>query len=335
MLTSDQQSGDVARCRSLGINVYVVKPISRSALLRAILTALGGLAATAIAPADFAFAGSAPGKRAPLRLLMAEDNEVNRRLMVRMLEKHGHSVVVAVNGQEALDMLDLRGPGAFDAVLMDIQMPVLDGLRATARIRDREKASGAHIAIIGVTAHAREEDRRRCLEAGMDGYVTKPVRSQELLGELDRIVPAEPDGRHADPPDVRNVVKSEVTIPPAQASAPEAIFDRAGMLERVEGDEDFLSEIVRIFLDEMPNAAEELRAAGDAGDFKALAGAAHKLRGALANICAPAATAAALLLEHEANAKNADAARRGLAGLMHELDRLRTPLEASSHEVVP
>jgi len=339
MLTSDQQSGDVARCRSLGINVCVVKPISRSALLRAILTALGGLAAAVVAPADRMFVAHGARAVAPLRLLMAEDNEVNRRLMVRLLEKHGHSVVVAVNGQEALDMLELRGPGAFDAVLMDIQMPVLDGLRATARIRDREKASGRHIAIIGVTAHAREEDRRRCLEAGMDGYVTKPVRSQELLAELDRVVPTEAGERSSEPRDarndVRNGVKSADAIPLAQADAPEAIFDRAGMLERVEGDEDFLAEIVRIFLDEMPNATEELRSAGDAGDFKALAGAAHKLRGALANICAPAATAAALLLEHEANANNADAARRGLAGLMHELDRLRAPLEASSHEVVP
>jgi two-component system, sensor histidine kinase and response regulator len=335
MLTSDQHSGDVARCRSLGINVYVVKPVSQSALLRAILTALGGLAVAVNAPADGAFATDGACKRAPLRLLLAEDNDVNRRLMVRLLEKQGHSVLVAVNGQEALDVLELRGPGAFDAVLMDVQMPLLDGLRATARIRDREKAVGTRIRIIGVTAHARDEDRRRCMEAGMDAYLKKPIMRQELLAELDRVVPTQPPERHIDPSDAANDVKSAAASPPGQGGSPEAIFDRAGLLERVEGDEDFRGEIVQMFLDELPRAIEELRAAEGASDLNALAGAAHKLRGALANICAPAATAAALLLEQEAKANDKAAARRGLATLMSELERLKAPLEASSHEVVP
>ncbi len=335
MLTSDQQSGDVARCRSLGINVFVVKPIGQSALLRAILTALGAPAAIGVGPA-LALSGAhvADSPRA-LRLLMAEDNEVNRRLIVRLLEKRGHSVTVAVNGREALDILDLRGLSAFDAVLMDVQMPVLDGLRATAMIREREETTGTHLAIIGVTAHAREEDRRRCLEAGMDGFVTKPIRTKDLFAELERAVPGLPAAERPKPSDRRDDAPNVVNAPLVEARAPEAIFDRAGLLERVEGDEDLLSEIVRLFLDELPQANKELRAADEANDFKALAGAAHKLRGALANLCAPAATAAALLLEHHANAKDAVATHRCRATLISELDRLKAPLEASSHEVVP
>jgi PAS domain S-box-containing protein len=341
MLTSDQQPGDVARCRSLGIDVYVVKPIGQSALLNAILTALGRPAAAAseVGPAPAVSVSRDPGLRLALRVLLAEDNEVNRRLVVRLLEKRGHSVAVACNGQEALDLLELRGFDAFDVILMDIQMPVLDGLRATAMIREQEQTKGSHLPIIGVTAHAREEDRRRCLAAGMDGYVTKPIRAPELFAEIDRVIPVRrvaPLG--AQRPALRSS-QPEVLAAAEESRSPEiraeAIFDRAGLLERVEGDEDLLSEIVLLFLDELPHALEELRAAGEASDFKALAGAAHKLRGALANLCAPAATAAALLLEQHANANEKDAARRGVRTLASELDRLKAPLEASSHEVVP
>jgi CheY-like chemotaxis protein/HPt (histidine-containing phosphotransfer) domain-containing protein len=339
MLTSDQQPGDVARCRSLGINVYVVKPVGQSALLNAILTALGGPAAAASQVAPAAAVGVSVSRdassRLALRVLLAEDNEVNRRLVVRLLEKRGHSVAVACNGREALDLLEIRGFEAFDAILMDIQMPVLDGLRATATIREREKALGTHLPIIGVTAHAREEDRRRCQVAGMDGYVTKPIRAEELFAEIERVVPAQRIGTRLAQRPSQNEVETEARAPRTQPIRAENVFDRAGLLERVEGDEDLLGEIVRLFLDELPHALTELRAADEASDFKALAAAAHKLRGALANLCAPAATAAALLLEQHANANEQDLARRGVRTLASELDRLKVPLEASSHEVVP
>jgi two-component system sensor histidine kinase/response regulator len=349
MLTSDQQPGDVARCRSLGINVYVVKPIGRSALLNAILTALGAptptLLAAASAPAAIAHHS---GHEPVLRVLLAEDNEVNRRLVVRLLEKRGHSVAIACNGREAIDMLELRGFAAFDAVLMDIQMPVLDGLRATAMIRVRETALGSHVPIIGVTAHAREEDRIRCLEAGMDGYVSKPIRSTELFAELHRVA-SETQGRQF----MRQLSEQDTATRAAeisigadtasgvsdeQVAAPEvleAAFDRTALLERVEGDEELLAEIVRLFLDELPRALEELKVAGKLDDLKALGRAAHKLRGALGNLCAAPATAAALKLEQSADGDDTPAARRELARLRFELDRLKAPLEASSQEVVP
>jgi PAS domain S-box-containing protein len=337
MLTSDQQPGDVARCRSLGINVYVVKPIGQSALLNAILTALGAPPADALeigpAPVDVSEPRDAD-RRLALRVLLAEDNEVNRRLVVRLLEKRGHSVAVACNGREAIELLEIRGFDAFDVVLMDIQMPVLDGLRATAMIREREEELGTHLGIVGVTAHAREEDRQRCLQAGMDGYVTKPIRAQELFAEIERVVPAQRIVPRAAPVSARREIEIEARDPRAQPIRAESIFDRAGLLERVEGDEELLAEIVRLFLDELPHSLEELHAADEALDFKALAGVAHKLRGALANLCAPAATAAALLLEQHANAKEQDSAGRGVRTLASELDRLKAPLEASSQEVV-
>jgi len=324
MLSSDQQPGDVERCRSLGIKLYVVKPVGQSALLRAILTAMGGVAngATQCGAQTSGLQKAALSELPSSRLLLAEDNLVNRRLLVRLLEKHGHSVAVAGNGREAIDLLDLRGFGAFDGVLMDVQMPVLDGLSATCMIREREKMLGTHLAIIGVTAHARDEDRARCFEAGMDGYVSKPIRSDDLFAELARVIPGQRESPAA--------VQAAVTPPVAT----EAIFDRAGLLERVEGDEELLGALVRLFLEELPHALEELHAAEQASDWTALARAAHKLRGALANLCVPVATVAAQNLESRAGEGDAIAARRGLETLTFELDRLKAPLLEASSEVV-
>ncbi|MGB6544801.1 MAG: PAS domain S-box protein [Candidatus Acidiferrales bacterium] len=366
MLTSDQQPGDAARCRSLGINVCVVKPIGRTALLNAILTALGRAPASAIAyPMTTAIATCGEHQanaHRVLRVLLAEDNEVNRRLVVRLLEKRGHLVAVACNGQEAIDMLELRGLDAFDAVLMDIQMPVLDGLRATAAIRAREVALRSHLPIIGVTAHAREEDRKRCLEAGMDGYVTKPIRSTELFAELDHLVPGKRAGQHprslsaeiSPLKPAQNSTSSAAPISPQRAgksggeittgtsrgtsreqgAAPEGPFDRVALLERVEGDEELLGEIVRLFLDELPRALEDLDTAEKTRDLEALGRAAHKLRGALGNLCAAPATAAAFDLERYADENDVTAWRGGLAALRAEIDRLKAPLEATKQEVV-
>jgi signal transduction histidine kinase/DNA-binding response OmpR family regulator len=178
MLTSAGHRGDAARCQELGVAAYLLKPIRQSELREAIARVLGAREQDGAIPLITRF--SLQDAREPsafLRVLLAEDNLVNQRLAVRLLEKRGHRVVVAGNGREALQALE---KDSFDLVFMDVQMPEMDGLEATAAIRERETRSGLHQPIIALTAHAMKGDREKCLAGGMDGYLTKPIRPQEL-----------------------------------------------------------------------------------------------------------------------------------------------------------
>jgi CheY-like chemotaxis protein len=183
ILTSAGQRGDATRCSQLGISAYLTKPVSQSELREAIFLLLDRTAAT-----------EAPGAlitrhmiherhaEASLKILLAEDNPVNQKLAVRLLEKRGHKLTVAKNGREALAALQQE---AFDLVLMDIQMPEMDGFEATAAIRESERGTGKHQPIVAMTAHAMKGDDRRCLDAGMDGYLAKPIRSEEVYALLE------------------------------------------------------------------------------------------------------------------------------------------------------
>jgi CheY-like chemotaxis protein len=182
MLTSAGFRGDSARCRELGIDGYLTKPIKRSDLLEAIKLVLGSETGHE-ASTSLVTLHSLREQRARLKILLAEDNRVNQVLAVRLLEKRGHEVTVAGNGLEALEALDQQ---VFDLVLMDIQMPEMDGFEATAAIRKGEMKSGKHIPIVAMTAHAMAGDRERCLEGGMDDYITKPIRLELLLDALRR-----------------------------------------------------------------------------------------------------------------------------------------------------
>jgi CheY-like chemotaxis protein len=189
MLTSATQSGDAARCRELGVARYLTKPIEQSELLDAILQAVGGKA-----QAVALLSGPSTGlplreRRRGFRILLAEDNLVNQMLAVRLLEKQGHHVQVAGDGREVLEKLKTA---EFDLVLMDVQMPVRGGFEATAAVREREKGTGRHIPIIALTAHAVTGDRERCLAAGMDGYVAKPIHAEELLELIEALIPLAP-----------------------------------------------------------------------------------------------------------------------------------------------
>jgi signal transduction histidine kinase/DNA-binding response OmpR family regulator len=197
MLTSAGRRGDAARCEELGVAAYLIKPIRQSELREAIARVLGKEEQKDTIP--LASQASRDDAREPtgcLSVLLAEDNAVNQRLAARLLEKRGHCVVVAANGQEALTALEKE---KYDLVLMDVQMPVMDGLEATAIIRGKEKLSGNHQMVIALTAHAMKGDRERCLAAGMDGYLSKPIRPQELDAILDdymarRMAKLEPQG---------------------------------------------------------------------------------------------------------------------------------------------
>jgi signal transduction histidine kinase/CheY-like chemotaxis protein len=184
MLTSGGQRGDGVRCKELGIAAYLIKPALQGDLLEALLRILGTDNATA-KPAKLVTSHTLREGRASLRILVAEDNLVNQRLATRLLEKEGHAVVLAGDGAEALNVLDKH---SFDVILMDVQMPVMDGVEATAAIRQREKASGNHIPIIAMTAHAMSGDRQRFLDAGMDAYVSKPIHASELLHTIETVL---------------------------------------------------------------------------------------------------------------------------------------------------
>ena len=187
MLSSGDQRRDGVRCRQLGVAVYLMKPIRRAELLAAVLTALNhpspAVTALPIVPGRDGREYDVPAAGA--RILVVEDNPVNQVLARRLLAKRGHSVTTAGNGREAL--LALEGQ-SFDLILMDVQMPEMDGFEATGAIRDRERTSGLHVPIIAMTAHAMKGDEDQCLQAGMDAYVTKPIRPGELFSTIDRFL---------------------------------------------------------------------------------------------------------------------------------------------------
>jgi two-component system, sensor histidine kinase and response regulator len=184
MLTSAGHRGDAERCRELGVTAYLLKPIRQSELREAVARALGAQEQRGAVP--FITRYSLQDARDPetvLHVLVVEDNEVNQRLVGRMLQKRGHHVVVANNGREALEAL---AQDAFDLVFMDVQMPEVDGFEATASIREKEKGNGHHQFVIALTAHALKGDRERCLAGGMDAYLSKPIRPKELDEILDK-----------------------------------------------------------------------------------------------------------------------------------------------------
>jgi two-component system, sensor histidine kinase and response regulator len=185
MLSSAGQRGDARRCRELGVTAYLTKPVRQAELLDAILTALGTKPTKETLPA-LVTRHSLREAGDHLRILLVEDNPVNQLLAVRLLEKRGHSVTLAGNGKEALATLEKN---TFDLVFMDVQMPQMDGFEATVAIREKERASGDHLPIIAMTAHAMAGDRERCLKAGMDDYISKPIRPQELADLLKHYSP--------------------------------------------------------------------------------------------------------------------------------------------------
>ena len=187
MLTSAGGRSDAARCRELRIAGYLPKPLHSKDLLRAILAALGTQARRRKPRAERS--SLAAGEPQELKILLVEDNPVNQLLASRILQKRGHVVVLAGDGKSAVEIVRQQ---SFDLVLMDVQMPEMDGLEATTAIREHERASGKHVPIIAMTAHALVGDKERCLEAGMDGYLSKPMQPEELYAILDDFSPPAP-----------------------------------------------------------------------------------------------------------------------------------------------
>jgi len=316
MLTSDHQVGDVARCRELGIAAYLTKPIGQSELLDAILNIMNKqpVLKTEVRPDS-----PEPAKIAghALRILLAEDNSVNQQVAVRLLEKQGHHVVVANNGRQALDILKKETEQPFELILMDVQMPEMDGLEATAEIRRRESLSGGHIPIIAMTAHAMQGDRERCMEAGMDGYTAKPVRIGVLLAEVSRVLSEKQSGN-----------LDERRMP----GAPGIRFNRNALLARMQGDYNLLAVWADLFVKDSSLCLSDLKKWIDRGDAKMVEKAAHSLKGAVSNFAAPYVTESALRLELMARNGDLSGASRELAILQQEVDLLKSFLGSVCRE---
>ena len=280
LLTSPGHPDHPGRSLTLQRAVYLAKPVKPSDLHRAIDEVLNGV----LTPSTSTAASTEDLSRLPpLRVLLAEDGLVNQTVARRLLEKRGHSVVVVGDGREALAAV---ARDAFDVVLMDIQMPELDGFAATAEIRRREEGAGRRLPIIAMTAHAMKGDRERCLAAGMDGYVSKPIRSRELFAAITESLSRGSKAATAAPDDL-----------PTEVDEDAKVVDWETALDQAAGDRDLVLEMIAVYFEEEPELVSRIRRAIDAGDGPALQRAAHTLRGALDHLAAVRAVGAAQTLE--------------------------------------
>ncbi|MCJ7545088.1 MAG: response regulator [Phycisphaerae bacterium] len=314
MVQADRR-GEVARCHERGVKACVVKPVLAQELLDVLLSArgIGSEGTPQSAQVRTASGQLLTDEQRPLCILVAEDNEVHQRLATRLLEKRGHHVRTAANGLEALAALD---SASFDVILMDVEMPQMGGLKATAAIREREVATGGHIPIIAMTAHAMHGDRQKFLDGGMDGYVAKPIRPQVLFEVIQEV-------RRKALPRLRNPVGL-----PEQEAPTTDVLDLASALARVDGDTDLLREIAELFLETCPGLLDQLHAAADARNMEAVAQLAHTLKGAVSNFSAHGAFEAAASLHAAAIQNNLPAIAPGLAHLEGQLDWLQKALGA-------
>jgi signal transduction histidine kinase/DNA-binding response OmpR family regulator/HPt (histidine-containing phosphotransfer) domain-containing protein len=306
MLSSGLGSDDAARCETLGIARRLTKPAKSSALLEAMGAALG-----ADGSPRRQFESPLPAKPAArsMRILLAEDGVTNQKVAVSFLEQRGHRVRVTADGKAALEALTKE---PFDLVLMDVQMPEMDGFEAAAAIRRREAGTGRRIPIVAMTAHAMAGDRERCLAAGMDGYVAKPIRPGELFAAVEGVPVAD--------------AAPVPTAPSPATAATTAPIDWPEAMARLDGDVNMLGELTEIFARECPKLMAK---AGDAvarRDGVEVQRTMHTLKGSLGIFCAKPAAAAAEKLETIAHGADLDAAPLAYAELCQEIDRLMPEL---------
>jgi CheY-like chemotaxis protein/HPt (histidine-containing phosphotransfer) domain-containing protein len=289
-------------------SAVLTKPIMSDDLSAVMATALEGCSSAdtqELLPA----LPSANGMCGSLRILLAEDNPINQRFAVCLLERYGHEVVVASNGKEALTVLAQQ---PCDLVLLDVQMPEMDGLETSVAIRAREQEQGGHVPIIAMTAHAMADDRERCLQAGMDAYLSKPVRPQELFETIANLLP---DG---------TTLAGECHGAPLVSD----IFDQAALLARLEGDETLLRELVGLFLEDTPQRLDRIHDAFVNNDLKMLERATHTLKGSVGNLCAYRAYETAKRLERLAQIGDGLRITDALTDLEMEMARLQPVLSA-------
>ncbi len=316
LLTSMPEYGDGARMREAGFSAYLTKPIKQSYLYDAILSVLAesDVPATEKPRRLVTRHTLVEARQSRLRILVVEDNQINQKVAARMLERLGYRCDIAGNGQEALDALDRR---SYDVILMDCQMPVMDGFEATRSIRDRERDREQHTPIIATTAHTLDGDRERCVEAGMDGYISKPIDIEELADTLERF----------------DFAADHAKIPFFDEDRP-LTLDPSRIRKISHGDQEFQHRLLRLFMDESKNRRSAIDAALEAEDASALQEQAHALKGGAANIGADGTAELARRLQKAAEdgdmvlcatlrqrlSLELDAAQAGLRRMLDELD---------------
>jgi two-component system sensor histidine kinase/response regulator len=303
LLTSASRPSDVVRCRELGISGYLSKPIKQSELFDAIVTAMAEHNRKS-ERYESTSASIQPSGRS-LRVLLAEDNPVNQMLAMRILERLGHKVQVGNNGKEAIGRAQTE---EFDLILMDVQMPEMDGLEATTAIRAAEAGTGKHVPIVAMTAHAMKGDREKCLSAGMDDYLSKPIRIEELKQAI------------------REVEKTRNMGQSPEQNSFRAIGQLELLLDSVMGDRALLAEMAELWLADSAKQERQIRSGLDSGDAIMVQRAAHALKGSVGTFQASAAQEAAKQLE--ISAKNADllGARKAFEKLSTQIDLVRQDL---------
>ncbi|QDU73629.1 Signal transduction histidine-protein kinase BarA [Bremerella volcania] len=280
MLSSADRPTDPDFARTLGVAKCISKPITQSMLLNGIASAMGTSRSDSVHGGNIA---SDPSQRfIPRNILLAEDGAVNRKVAQSLLENRGHHVTAVENGQQAVDAFR---SGTFDLILMDVQMPVLDGFAATEEIRRLEEGVSQKIPIIALTAHAMKGDRERCLDGGMNDYVSKPFRPEELFGAVERVRPIVVSSQNEEGAPENH---SEENLLP---------FHRARALENVGGSEEILDEMIDLFTTECPKQLNDIQAAFASGDNEKFIRSAHTLKGSVSLFAADAATAAARRIE--------------------------------------
>jgi CheY-like chemotaxis protein len=305
MMLSSSNRPDHTVCEDLRLAGYLTKPIKQSDVREAIL----GCLRPPTAPAEpmSASVAAAAGRR-PLRILLAEDNNVNQRLASHLLERQGHEVVLAGDGRQAVALTEKE---AFDLVLMDVQMPEMDGLEATACIRKREKPGTRRLPIVAMTAFAMKGDRERCLEAGMDRYIAKPIQPQELYRTIEEVTAAA-----AEPP----------SRPQQAANSPNGYVDLQAALAATAGDAALLRELITLFLNTCPGLLREMHEAVAARDAARLKRAAHTFKGSVGYFSAPSAVVAAQALERMGRDNDLTGVEQACQKLEAEVERLRPAL---------
>jgi signal transduction histidine kinase/DNA-binding response OmpR family regulator len=305
MLTSADQSSVAAQGGELGVRVCLVKPIKPAELLASIRKILGK--SSAALPQAVRAAG--PIVAHSLKILVAEDNPVNQKLATALLEKIGHRVTIARQGAEAVSQWS---EGRFDLIFMDVQMPEMDGLQATGRIREAEATRGTHTPIVAMTAHAMTGDRERCLAAGMDDYISKPIGRQEVIAALARCCP-----------------EAEIKVAegePSQTTSTPKVLDLSAIMSRLEGDEELLHELIDIFLAESKPLLTQIACAVKERAAGNLERAAHQFKGAVSVFGASDVALSAQALEKMGKANELDCASDTLKRLEGQVRELETAL---------